>query len=78
MGLIWAMYFKLLIRQTGTSLAVQWLRLHLPMQGVQVRSLVGKLRFHMRCGQKTKNIKQKQYCNIFNKDFKDGPHQKIK
>ena len=27
----------------GTSLAVQWLRLHLPMQGVQVRSLVGEL-----------------------------------
>ena len=20
------------------------------------------------------NIKQKQYCNIFNKDFKNGPH----
>ena len=27
----------------GTSLAVQWLRLCLPMQGVQVRSLVGEL-----------------------------------
>ena len=23
------------------------------------------------------NIKQKQYCNKFNKDFKNGPHQKI-
>ena len=22
------------------------------------------------------NIKQKQYCNKFNKDFKNGPHQK--
>ena len=21
------------------------------------------------------NIKQKQYCNKFNKDFKNGPHQ---
>ena len=31
---------------------------------------------------KTKNkkhiLKQKQYCNKFNKDFKDGPHQKDK
>ena len=27
----------------GTSLAVQWLRLCLPMQGVQVQSLVGEL-----------------------------------
>ena len=23
------------------------------------------------------NIKQKQYCNKFNKYFKNGPHQKI-
>ena len=25
---------------------------------------------------KTQNIKQKQYCNKFNKDFIDGPHPK--
>ena len=25
---------------------------------------------------KTHNVKQKQYCNKFNKDFKNGPHQK--
>ena len=31
----------------GTSLLVQWWRIHLPMQGTQVRSLVGELRFHM-------------------------------
>ena len=23
---------------------------------------------------KTQNIKQKQYCNKFSKDFKNGPH----
>ena len=23
---------------------------------------------------KTQNIKQKQYCNKFNEDFKNGPH----
>ena len=27
-------------------------------------------------GQKNQNIKQKQYCNKFKKDFKNGPHQK--
>ena len=27
-------------------------------------------------GPKNENIKQKQYCNRFNKDFKNGPHQK--
>ena len=26
---------------------------------------------------KTQNTKQRQYCNKFNKDFKNGPHQKI-
>ena len=25
---------------------------------------------------KCQNIKQKQYCSKFNKDFKNGPHQK--
>ena len=38
----------------GTSLAVQWLRLCLAMQGVRVQSLVGELRSHMPCGQNTK------------------------
>ena len=27
-------------------------------------------------GPKNQNIKQKQYCNKFNKGFKNGPHQK--
>ena len=27
---------------------------------------------------KNRNIKQKQYCNKFNKDLKNGPHQKKK
>ena len=39
---------------TGTSLVVQWLGLCLPMQGVQVRSLVGELGSHMPRVQKTK------------------------
>ena len=54
----------------GTSLAVQWSGLRLPMQGVQVRSLVGELRSHM-----PQNMERKQCCDKFNKDFKNGPHQ---
>ena len=27
---------------------------------------------------KSQNIEQKQYCNKFNKDFKNAPHQKKK
>ena len=33
----------------GTSLVVQWLRLHLPMLGVLAPSLVGALKSHMLC-----------------------------
>ena len=42
--------------------------------GVQVRSLVGEVRFHMPHGQKKQNLTQKQYCSKFNEDFKNGPH----
>ena len=44
------------------------------MQGVQVQSLTGELISHVPCGQKNQNIRQKQYSNKFNKDFKNGPH----
>ena len=27
---------------------------------------------------RNQNMKQKRYCNKFNKDFKNGPHQKTK
>ena len=40
--------------QVGTSPVVQWLRLCLPMKGVQVQSLVRELRYHMPQGQKSK------------------------
>ena len=52
---------------------VQWLRLCLPMLGVRVWFLVMWLRSHMLPGQ---NMKQRQYCKKFNKDFKNSPHQK--
>ena len=38
----------------GISLAVQWLRLHLPKQGVQVGSLVWEVRSHMLQNKKLK------------------------
>ena len=38
---------KLKSGSAGTSLVVQWLRIHLPMQGTQVQSLVWELRSHM-------------------------------
>ena len=41
-----------------------------------VQSLVGKLGSHRLWGQKNQNIKQKQYCNKFNKDLKKSPHPK--
>ena len=53
--------------EAGTSLEVHWLRLPLPMQGLGVRSLTRELRVHM---QKSQNLKQKDYQNKFNKDFK--------
>ena len=62
-------------------MAVQWLRVCLPMQGVQVRSLVEELRYHLPQGQKTKTLKKKQnrnsIVNKFKKDLKNAPHQKI-
>ena len=62
-------------------MAVQWLRVCLPMQGVQVRSLVGELRHHIPQGQKKKTFKKKKnrnsIVNKFKKDLKNAPHQKI-
>ena len=60
-----------------TSLAVQWLQLRLPKQGVWARSLIRELRSHMPHSQKKQSIKQKRYCSKFSKDFKKGLHQKI-
>ena len=36
------------------SLAVQWLRLHFPLQGVWVQSLVREIRSQMICSEKIK------------------------
>ena len=60
----------------GTSLVVQWLKLHLSMQGGE-GSIPGQgVKIPHALEPKSQNIKQKQYCNKFNKDLKNGPHQK--
>ena len=40
---------------------VQWLRRHLPVEGVWVGPLVNELRFYMLRGQRNQNVKQKPY-----------------
>ena len=64
-------------KKKGTSLAVQWLKLCLLMQGVWVWSLFGELSSHIPCGQKTnkktRNIRQKQQIQ---QRLKNGPLQK--
>ena len=58
----------------GTSLVVQWLRLHLPMKR-GVGSIPGwGVKIPHALWLKKQNIKQKQYCNKFNKELKNGPH----
>ena len=59
----------------GTSLGVWWLRLHLPMQGIWIQPLVGEPTSCMP-QPKNPNMKQKQYCNRFNKNFTNGPYKK--
>ena len=56
-------YYSALKRKEGTSVVVWWLRLHLPMQGVQVQSLVMEQRSHilcMACSQKVGGKKRKE------------------
>ena len=62
---------------TGTSLVVQWLGLCLPMQGGAGFIPGWETEIPHAGGPKKQNIKQKQYCNKFHKDLKNGPHQKI-
>lgn len=49
---------------------IRQLRLHLPMQEVRVGSWVRELRSYLPRGQNNQNIKQKHYCNKFNKGIK--------
>ena len=46
------------------------------MQRVWVGSLVREMISHLPCGQKTQNIKERQYCDKFNKDLKKKKRRK--
>ena len=50
----------------------------LPVQGVKFLFPGWGARIPYDSWPKHQNIKQKQYCNKCNKDFKNGPHQKKK
>ena len=53
----------------GTSLTDQWLRLDFTVQGVDVGCIPGEwAKIPYASWPKKQNIKQKQYCNKFNKD----------
>ena len=58
--------FVFLRHIVGMSLEVQWLRPCFPMQGVQVRSLVGELGSHMPRDQKTKHKRSNIVTNSIN------------
>ena len=62
---------------TGTSPAVQWLRLLLPAGSIPGWGA----KFPQLHGQNTKPFKRgkkkrKQYCSKFNNDLKNGPYKK--
>ena len=59
-----------------TSLEVQWLRFHLPMQGVQVWSLVRELWSHTPWGQKNKTWNRSNVVTKSTEDFKKMVHIK--
>lgn len=52
------------MKRVGTSLAVQWFRLRLPM----VQSQVGELRSHVPHGQKTKKLNEKNGIVVVTND----------
>ena len=62
---------------SGTSLVVHQLRPRLPMQAVQFHLWSGSQGPTWLAAEEPKHKKQKQYCNKFNKDFKNSPQQKI-
>ena len=60
--------------QVGTSLAVQWLGLCLPMQGGMGLIPGQGAKIPHASWPESQNVKQKQYGNKLNKDFVNGPH----
>ena len=65
--------FKIIL---GTSLVVHWLRLHTSTAGGTGSIPVQGTKIPHASQPKNQNIKKKQYCNKFSKDFKNGPYEK--
>ena len=59
----------------GMSLAVQWSRLHFPIPGVWVQSLVRKLRSHMPKHQNIKNRSNTVFIKTLGSTSKQTPNQ---
>ena len=68
----------------GTSLVVQCLRICLPMRGMQVQTLGGELRSHMRCGQlspcatTTELVCSNPTCHNYSPQLEKSPHDTTK
>ena len=60
-----------------TSPLVQWLQFHLPVRGGWSSVRGWGIKTPHASGPKPQTIKQKQYCNKVNKDFKNCLHQRI-
>ena len=68
-------FIILLLKSVGTSLEVQWFRLCLSIQGVQVLIPGWGAEIPHTSQPENQNIKQKQDCHKFNKSFpKKGAH----
>ena len=65
----WKRKGSVIASKPGTSLAVQWLRL--PSRAEGVGSIPGwGIKIPLASRPKNQNIKQKQYCNKFNRGLK--------
>ena len=60
--------------EAGISLVVQWLKTLPSTVGGTCLIPGWEAKIPDASQPKHQNIKQKQYCNTFNKDFKNGPH----
>ena len=60
----------------GMSLAVQWFRLHFPIPGVWVQSLVRKLRSHIPKNQNIKNRSNTVFIKTLRSTSKQTPNHK--
>ena len=67
---------KLITSSIGIFLAIQWLRLRLPVQGFRFDPWSGSYDPTCLMAKEPEYKQQNQHCKKLNKDFKNGPHQK--